>query len=145
MTKYAAFQKIISILVIINLIGCTSLQPIKAQPAELQDRIRHEDLVKTLDNVRIFTKDGSEYLLLVTHIDAKNIVGVQVTSSEGEKVLGDRVTVTVDSIVGLETEEVSIGETAKATGGLLAKGVFSMGFLLVGVLLLFGPLMLLSG
>jgi hypothetical protein len=120
MAKYAVFQKIISILVIINLIGCTTLQPIKAQPDELQDRIRHEDLVKVFDDVKIFTEDGKEHRLRVTSIDSKKIVGVRVTSVDGKEVLGDSVTIPVDSIVGLETEEIHYGKTALAAGGIAA-------------------------
>ena len=134
MAKYAVFQKIISILIIINLIGCTSLQPIKAQPDELQDRVRHENLVKVFDDVRIFTEDGKEYRLRVTSSDAKEIVGILVTSVDGKEVLGDSVTIPVDSIIGLETEEIHYGQTALATG-FVAAGAF-VAFMLAVMLLL---------
>jgi hypothetical protein len=132
MAKYAVFQKIISILIIINLIGCSSMQPIKAQPDELQDRIRHEDLVKVFDNVKVFTEDGKEHRFRVTSIDSKKIVGIRVTSVDGKEVLGDSVTIPVDSIVGLETEEIHYGKNVLA-GSVLY--VFAMVMI---VALLFG-------
>jgi len=42
MTQHTTFWKIISILVIINLIGCTSLQTIEAPSDKLHEQIRHE-------------------------------------------------------------------------------------------------------
>ena len=120
MTKYVVFQKIISILTILNLIGCTTLQPIKAQPDELQDRVRHENLVKAFDDVKVFTEDGKEHRLRVTSSDEKEIVGILVTSVDGKEVLGDSVTIPVDSIVGLEVEEIHYGKTALAAGGIAA-------------------------
>ena len=120
MAKYAAFQKIISILIIINLISCSSIQSIKDQPDELQDRIRHEDLVKVFDDVKVFTEDGKEHRLRVTSSGEKEIVGILVTSVDGKEVLGDSVTIPVDSIVGLEVEEIHYGKTALAAGGIAA-------------------------
>ena len=78
------------------------MQPIKAQPDELQDRIRHEDLVKIFNDIRIFTEDGKEYQLRVTSVEAKEIVGILVTTIDGKEILGDSVTIPVDSIVALE-------------------------------------------
>ena len=106
MIKQAGFQKFISILVTVNLIGCTSLQPIEAQPDELQDRIRHEQIVEVGDRVRIFTEDGKEHQFNVTSIDANHING-------------DSVTIPVDSIIALETREISIGKTTLLAGGTI--------------------------
>jgi hypothetical protein len=117
MIKQAGFQKIISILVITNLIGCTSLQPIEAQPGELQDRIRHEQIVAVGDRVRIFTQEGKEHQFQVTSIDANHISG-------------ESVTIPVDSIIALETREISIGKTT-----LLAGGTLGIAFILFLVLI----------
>jgi hypothetical protein len=117
MIKQAGFQKVISILVTVNLIGCTSLQPIEAQPGELQDRIRHEQIVEVGDRVRIFTEDGKEHQFKVTSTDANHING-------------DNVTIPVDSIIGLETREISIGKTT-----LLAGGTIGIAFIIFLVLI----------
>ena len=116
MIKQAGFQKVISILVTVNLIGCTSLQPIEAQPDELQDRIRHEQIVEVGDKVRIFTEDGKEHQFKVTSIDANHING-------------DSVTIPVDSIIALETREISIGKTTLLAGGTI--GVAMILFLVI--------------
>jgi hypothetical protein len=105
MIKQAGFQKIISILLITNLIGCTSLQPIEAQPDELQDRIRYEQIVAVGDRVRMVTEDGKEHQFKVTSIDANHISG-------------DGVTIPVDTVIALETREISIGKTTLLAGGI---------------------------
>lgn len=106
MIKQAGFQQVISILVTMNLVGCTSLQPIEAQPGALQDRIRHEQLVEVGDRVKVFTDDGKEHQFQVTSIDTNHING------EG-------VTIPVDSITALETREISIGKTSLLAGGTI--------------------------
>jgi hypothetical protein len=105
MIKQAGFQKIISILLITNLIGCTSLQPIEAQPDELQDRIRYEQIVAVGDRVRMVTEDGKQHQFKVTSIDANHISG-------------DDVTIPVDTVIALETREISIGKTTLLAGGI---------------------------
>jgi hypothetical protein len=116
MIKQAGFQHIISLVVITNLIACTSLQPIEAQPDELQDRIRHEQIVEVGDKVRIFTADGKQYQFQVTSIDANHISG-------------ESVTIPVDSVIAMETPEISIGKTT-----LLAGGTVGVAFILFLVL-----------
>ncbi|MEE4379312.1 MAG: hypothetical protein V2J55_17640 [Candidatus Competibacteraceae bacterium] len=105
MTKHSASQKIIAILIITHLIGCTSMQRIEADPGELQDRIRNDNIVIVGDNVKTFTEDGKEYQFEVTAIDA-------------EAIRGEHTTVPVDSIIALETQEISIGKTSLLTGGV---------------------------
>ena len=116
MIKPTGFQKFISILVTVNLIGCTSLQPIEAPPDELQDRIRQEQIVEVGDRVRIFTEDGKEHQFRVTSIDANHISG-------------ESVTIPVDSIIALETREISIGKTTLLAGGTI--GIAFILFLVV--------------
>ncbi|MGB7932901.1 MAG: hypothetical protein WCH04_11875, partial [Gammaproteobacteria bacterium] len=61
MTQHITFRKIINLLLIINLIGCTSLQTIDAPPDKLHEQIRHANLVKVGDKVRIITEDQKEH------------------------------------------------------------------------------------
>ena len=112
MMMQSTFQRIISILVIMHLVGCTSLKPIEAGPSELQDKIRHENIVNIHDWVKVYTEDGKEYRFQITAIDEKYIRGDDV-------VRGDEVSVPIDSIVALESQEISIGKTSLLAGGAI--------------------------
>lgn len=118
MTLYTTFFKFISILVIINLIGCTSLQTIEAPPDKLHEQIRRENLVKVGDKVRIITEDQKEHQFVVTAIYENEI-------------RGEDVTIPIDSIVTLETREFSTGKTV-----LLGVGVTGTVLLIAAALLL---------
>ena len=106
MIKRAAFQQFISILVTVSLLGCTSMQPIEAQPETLHQQIRHEDLIQVGDKIGIFTQDEKEHRFIVTGIDSDAIYGADVT-------------IPIDSVVAVQTREVSIGKTGLLTGGVL--------------------------
>ena len=93
-----------------HLVGCTSLKPIEAGPSELQDKIRHENIVNIHDWVKVYTEDGKEYRFQITAIDEKYIRGDDV-------VRGDEVSVPINSIVALESLEISIGKTSLLVGG----------------------------
>ena len=118
MTQHTMFRKITSILVIINLIGCTSLQTIDAPPDKLHEQIRHEDIVKIGDKVRIVTEDQNEHQFVVTAINENEISG-------------EEVTIPIDSIVTLETREFSTGKTV-----LLSVGITGTVLLIATALLL---------
>lgn len=112
-----------------HLIGCTSLKPIEAGPHELQDKIRHENIVNIHDWVKVYTEDGKEYQFQITAIDEKYIRGDDV-------VRGEEVSVPIDSIVALESQEVSIGKTSLLVGGGIA--TWALLIILVGPVLLLG-------
>ncbi len=78
MTQHTRFWKIINILVIINLIGCTSLQIIEAPPEKLHEQIRHENIVKVGDKARIIADDQKEHQFVVTAINEDDIRGEDV-------------------------------------------------------------------
>ena len=126
MRPQMTFWKLISVLVIINLIGCTSLQTIEAPPDKLHEQIRHESLVKVGDKVRIITDDKKEYQFVVTAI------------SENE-IRGKDVTIPIDRITAVETHQFSAGKTAALAGGItgtvlivLALLLMSMGAVMTG-------------
>lgn len=125
MKKQSSFRKLISILVVINLIGCSTLQPIEAQPKELHDRIRHEHIVKVGDRVRIITEDAKEHQFQVTSIDANQISG-------------ESVTIPIESIVALETREISIGKTTLLAGGTIGI-VFLLFLVIIAPIIFFAP------
>lgn len=105
MLKLVAFRRIVVILMSVNLIGCTSLQSIEAQPEDLPGRIRSEHILKVDDEIRISTQDGKEYQLRVTSVDDTSVHG-------------DGITIPIDSITTLETEKISGGKTALLFGGI---------------------------
>jgi hypothetical protein len=107
MTQRTTFWKIISVLVIINLIGCTSLQTIEAPPDKLHEQIRHASLIKVGDKVKIVTEDKKEHQFVVTAIN-------------NDEIRGEDVTIPIDSIEAVETREFSTGKTALLAGGITA-------------------------
>jgi hypothetical protein len=120
MTQHATFWRIISVLVIINLIGCTSLQTIEAPPDKLHEQIRHDNLVKVGDKVRIITEDKKEHQFVVTAINE-------------DEIRGEDVTIPIDSIVTVETRKVSAGKTALLAGGITGTVLVVFALLLMSV------------
>jgi hypothetical protein len=117
MRPHSRFWKITSILVIINLIGCTSLQTIEAPPDKLHEQIRHENLVKVGDKVRIITEDQKEHQFVVTAID-------------DDEIRGEDVTIPIDRVVTVETREFSAGKTALLAGGITGTLLIAFGLLI---------------
>jgi hypothetical protein len=120
MTRHTRFWKITSILVIINLIGCTSLQTIEAPPDKLHEQIRHEHLVKVGDKVRIITEDQKEHQFVVTAINE-------------DEIRGEDVTIPIDSIVTLETREFSTGKTVLLGVGITGTVLLILAAILIAV------------
>jgi hypothetical protein len=118
MTQHNMLRKIISILLIINLIGCTSLQTIEAPPDMLHEQLRNETLVKVGDKVRITTEDQKEHQFVVIAIN-------------DDEIRGENVTIPIDSIVTLEIREFSTGKTV-----LLGFGITGTVLLIATALLL---------
>jgi len=98
MTQRTMFWKITSILVIINLIGCTSLQSIDAPPNKLHEQIRHENIIRAGDKVNIITETQKEHKFVVTAIN-------------DDEIHGKDVTVPIDSIVSVQKHEFSSNKT----------------------------------
>jgi hypothetical protein len=118
MTQHNMLREIISILLIINLIGCTSLQTIEAPPDKLREQLRNETLVKVGDKVRITTEDQKEHQFVVIAIN-------------DDEIRGENVTIPIDSIVTLEIREFSTGKTV-----LLGFGITGTVLLIATALLL---------
>ena len=118
MLKQTTFKKIISVLMIISLFGCSTFQPIEAQRGDLQDEIKHENILKVSDEVKIFTEDGKKHRFKITSIDENEIVGVRTVWNNENEAVQETVTIPIDSIIGLETAEFSRGKTAILVGGI---------------------------
>jgi hypothetical protein len=127
MSKYTNFQKILSVLVVISFLGCSTHQPIEAQRSELQDKIKHENILKISDEVEIITEDGKKYQFKVTSIDENEIVGVQkIQKTKDGTVEGTLITtpesiektyrIPIDSIVSLEIKKFSKSKTTLLVG-----------------------------
>lgn len=127
MKHSTTFRKIICILLTISQISCTNLQPIEASPETLQERIRQGDLLKVGDSVSVFTEDEKEHRFVVTAIDADEIRGrvVNMHTDDADEIREEVVTIPIDSVVAVQTREMSIGKTA-----LLAGGVYGIIFLI---------------
>jgi len=125
MIQHTAFRKIISIFVVITQVGCTNLQPIEQSPETLQERIRHGDIIKVGDSVSILTEDEKEHRFVVTGIDADKIHGEGAPPASYDHRRGSvseqrtLVTIPIDSIVGVQTREFSVGKTAVLSGGIV--------------------------
>lgn len=122
MIMQSTFQRIVSILVIMHLIGCTSLKPIETGPDDLQDKIRYENIVSIHDWVRVITEDGKEYRFQVTAIDEKEVRGDDVVNN-------NVVSVPIDSIVALEIQEINTGKNSLLVGTGVA--IYALFFILL--------------
>ncbi|MGB7934054.1 MAG: hypothetical protein WCH04_17865, partial [Gammaproteobacteria bacterium] len=97
---------------------CTSLQTIDAPPDKLHEQIRHANLVKVGDKVRIITEDQKEHQFIVTAIYE-------------DEIRGEDVTIPIDSIMTLETREFSTGKSV-----LLGAGITGTVLLILAAILL---------
>ena len=97
-------SSILAVLAALMLAGCTSLQQVPGEPAELRAQIRAGALVDPGDRIAVTTVDGNRYAFEVTRITAETIAG------EG-------VEVPIDRIAALRMERFDAGRTAGAAGG----------------------------
>jgi len=104
MPQNSAFRKFVSIPAAISLAGCASVRPVETTPQRLQAQIRHEGLLKVGDSARIFTLDEKEHRFVVTAIDA-------------DAIRGNDVTIPINSVIAVQTREVSAGKTGLLTDG----------------------------
>ena len=88
------------------LAGCTSLQQVPGEPADLRAQIRAGTLVEAGDRISVTTVEGERFAFEVTAITRAAIVG------EG-------IEVPIDRIVVLRTERLDAGRTAGAAGGAI--------------------------
>lgn len=98
---------LVSALLILSCVACTTLEPVAVPAAELQSQLRAGMLVKPGDRVRLVTADETVHRFRVTEV-----------SSEQGVVIGRNERVLMDEIVAVETREVSVGRTALLTGGV---------------------------
>lgn len=97
-------RRSIAVLAALMLTGCTSLQQVPGEPAELRAQIRAGALADAGDRISVTTVDGERYVF-------------EVTAITGEAILGEGVEVPIDRIVAVRTERLDAGRTAGAAGG----------------------------
>ena len=90
--------------------GCTTMKAKQLPPEALQAQIRNGSVVQAGDEAVIVTKDGKEHAFTVSAVGTDAIVG----TLDG----GDSVTVPIDDVLSLRTQEVSVGRTALAGVGV---------------------------
>lgn len=98
---------LVSLLVSLSLIACTSMRPLPAGEAG-----QWRGQVHVGDDVSVAATNGKSYLLTLTEVDEQKIVGV-----------GDnkKVTIRYEQIKALEVRKISaLKTTAAVGGGLLA-------------------------
>jgi hypothetical protein len=99
--------RLISLLLVVSLGACSSFKTVELSEQELQSKIRSEQLIKTGDNVKIYTRDGTKRQFTVKYVD-------------DEVVQGSKSSIRIDDIVALETGTFSGGKTALFVGGTTA-------------------------
>ena len=99
-------------LIIANLIGCTTLQPINGTATEIQERILSGQLLKAGDRVKVLTTSADTYKFTVTGVHDGTISGRGVT-------------IPVKQVSEVQKRELSVGKTAWLVGGLVLIVVFA--------------------
>ena len=108
-TSDRIIRGILTFIVIVNFIGCTTMHKIDAPPSELHYKIKHENIVNVHDWVRVTTEDGTEYRFQVTKINETVIQGDDVVNNTV-------VTVPIDNIDVLETQDINTLRTSLVFG-----------------------------
>ena len=91
----------------VALSACTTLEPVKASPEEVQRMLISDELVKPGKRVRLVTADEVVYEFRVTEVDR-----------EQGFIVGEHQRVPISRIVAVDTREVSVGRTSLLAGGV---------------------------
>ena len=98
-------------LMVLCLVGCTTLRPYDGGPAAIRREVASGTLLKHGDHVLITTADWVKHKLTVTSVDRDAVHG-----SGGESI-------PVESIVGIEARQFSAGKTWGIIGSALFVGL----------------------
>jgi len=91
----------------VALSACTTLEPVKASPEEVQRMLVYDELVKPGERVRLVTADEVVHEFRVTEVDR-----------EQGFIVGEHQRVPISTIVAVDTREVSVGRTSLLAGGV---------------------------
>jgi hypothetical protein len=98
-----------------TLSGCTQLKPLDMDPTTLQKNIRNGTAVHDGDTVRVVTRDGVSHSLVVTGVDEYALRGHATGTPPGAVLI----VISIDDILTLEEDKVSVNETASGSVGVL--------------------------
>mgnify|MGYP001818685483 FL=1 len=126
MTRQSTDQRIISILVIAHLIGCTTMKPIEPPPHATGTVDTYVERLKKGDHIAIYPTSGESMSLEVVAVTDEELRGKTSTDLE--------VIIPIADIARIERKEFSAGDTATAVvgGGIATVFLF---FTIIGPLL----------
>jgi len=126
MTKQSTSQRIISILVIMHLIGCTTMKPIEPPPHATGTVDSYVGLLKKGDHIVIYPTSGESMSMEVVAVTDEELRGKTSTDLE--------VIIPIADIVRIERKEFAAGDTTTAVvgGGITAVVLF---YIFIGPLL----------
>ena len=90
-------------ILIICMVGCTTLRPITGRPSDLQQGIAFGELLKSGDRVKIETIDNKVHQFTVTSIEP-NVIS------------GQHESIAIDQIASIQKREFDLGHTVKLIG-----------------------------
>jgi hypothetical protein len=96
---------LLSFAVLFPLGGCSTITSEDIYNEDLQEKVRHGQLIEKGDYVIIHTLDNKKYEFAVDGIDEKSIKG-------------NGISVQIDNIASLKTKTVSVEKTAGLVGGV---------------------------
>jgi hypothetical protein len=102
-------KRVAIFLIIVNLIGCTTLRPIDGTATDIRERILSGQLLKAGDRVKVLTTSADAYEFTVTNVHDGTISGRSVA-------------IPVTRVTGVLKRELSVGKTALLVGGLILAG-----------------------
>lgn len=91
-------------LMVLSLVGCTTLRPIEGFSSDLRRDIASGALLKVGDRVQLVTLDGRSHSIAITRLRAGEVVGANES-------------IPIDQIVSVQKRELSL---AKAAGAVTA-------------------------
>ena len=95
--------------------GCTSMQRVDTTPQNLQAQIRAGKYLNEGQDVTVTTDQGTALWFRFQRLENDSVVG--------NTPLGQRASVPISDVVGLETDRVNVGRTAAAVGGGAAAAI----------------------
>lgn len=116
-----ALKKLVSMVLVLSLVGCTSLQTREAQELDLQDELEVGETVK------VFEKDGRVVALVVSNVDETTLYGTEVDGWQTYQI-------PFADIRAVELERVDGGKTVLGVlGGIVAIPVIVVGVAAFGL------------
>jgi hypothetical protein len=113
-------MKCISVwMLVICLVGCTTLRPVAGNSADLQQRIASGELLKRGDHVIVVKADGSTHEFKVASVNAITIDG-------------DQESIPIDQVASIQKRELNVGKTVLLVG-LALVGAAAVDALVVGI------------